>query len=273
MLPFHRSVFQSSFMGWPLTNKKIRLIGNCSAFVIVMAISSLYSAPSKNIPDPSTLPPPPSVAVNPTVKPADSEIIFLVDLIPSTAKFINYTQIVLSDAIVAEESAADLGKKLSGGFNQLYDLARNLQANLVVILSQANGISVTIDQVAQPLILKKESAVITAILFDWDSTSEISDKERMIRFTNETPPTKTTVSEFTISLKSAPEGMTLSYWAYGNISRFVQEAVDQDFDTISFRSTKDEAYESIWLPASDIPARISTENPELMVGIYKRPIE
>jgi len=50
-------------------------------------------------------------------------------------------------------------------------------------------------------------------------------------------------------------GATMATWAYGNISRFVKDAVTHDLDTVSLRSSGDAQTEDVWLPGCDRPSR------------------
>ena len=52
-------------------------------------------------PPDATLPPPPSIAVNPEAKPAESPVTILVDTIPASAKFVNSLLVVLSSMLFA----------------------------------------------------------------------------------------------------------------------------------------------------------------------------
>jgi hypothetical protein len=63
---------------------------------------------------------------------------------------------------------------------------------------------------------------------------------------------------------------TMTAWTNGNISRFVNDAVSRDLDTISLRSSKDAETEDVWLPACDHPLKISLTKPILDVTIFKR---
>jgi hypothetical protein len=56
---------------------------------------------------------------------------------------------------------------------------------------------------------------------------------------------------------------------YANIARFVKDAVDSGYDTVSIRSSQDAVGEDVWLPGCDTPLKVSNAKPELDVTIYK----
>jgi hypothetical protein len=221
-------------------------------------------------PPDATLPPPPSIAVNPEAKPAESPVTILVDTIPASAKFVNFAQLALGSRVLEKSHAADVGGHLSKKFEEMTGVARQSGSNLLVVLSQEHGISVKIAQCDRPLVLKTSNAVVTILLFDWDGAPGLSDMEKAVRFTEAAPPPGVPSITYKIELKTAPPGAPLAFWVYANISRFVKDGTGYGFDTVSVRSPEDAAGEDVWLPACDEPVKVSVSKPELDVTLYKR---
>ena len=228
------------------------------------------------------LPPPPSIALNATPRPAGSEIRFLVDVIPASAKFVVYGQMSLNGLTVDESRAAEIGAGISGAIERTTDYAREKGANLIVLLSQQHGVSVPIRQAGQPLVLRRHNPVVTLVYFTWDAAGGLSEGEKRIRFFAGEPfppaapappaggPRQATQIHCTISLEVNTARVSKSYWTYSNISRFVEIAVANGFDTIALKSPGGLVSEDVWLPSCDAPVRISRARPELDVTIFKR---
>jgi hypothetical protein len=216
------------------------------------------------------MPPPPSVAVNPAPKSQRSLVRFLVDEVPASAKFVAYAQLKMDGRTIDKSHAREVGEGLSKEFERMVDSARQKGANLIVLFSQAHGISAPIAQSERPLMLGSPDPVVTAVLFDWDSSAGLSNKEKAVRFTTEAPPRDKPNIQYKFELKVDTAGITESYWAYANIARFVKDAVDSGYDTVSIGSSQDAVGEDVWLPGCDTPLKVSNAKPELDVTIYKR---
>jgi len=230
-------------------------------------------------PDVSSLPPVPSVAHIPTPKPPGSAVRFLVNTIPSEAKYVIYAQMKMNGLTVDQDQVPQISAGISGSLDRMPDFARKNGANLIVLLSQQQGIPVPIRQTDQPLILKRENPVVTVIFFDWDPGLVLSEKEKRIRFvTGPVPPAAVAAGNphevvsmhYALALRMDTASIDKSYWAYSNMPRFVKDAVAHGLDTIALRSSDDFLAQEVWLPAGDSPIKVSMSKPVLDVTIFKR---
>ena len=221
------------------------------------------------IPDPKTLPAPPSVAINPSPLEANARIEMQVDAIPADAKYVIYAELKLDGLTIDNENVASVGQELSRILGDTFKLAKERGANLIVLLSNEHGIDVTISHCQQTLRLRPKDPVLTAILFQSKSLGSKRPEARKVRFTTTVPDAEGDRIRYKISLAQDTAGVTKAYWTYGNISRFVSDALEHDFDTIALQSTSDAQYENVSLPGCDDPLRISLGKPELIVTILK----
>ena len=200
---------------------------------------------------------------------AEAKVRVLVNVIPGSAKFVTYAQMRLNGPPIVDGQAGPVGEMLSKQVDQLATLARQKGGNLIVLLSSEHGVAVPISQCERPIILARENPTMTAIVFAWDASAAISEKEERVHFVINAPEPDPPKINYTIGLKVDTAGVTKAYWAYGNISRFVNDAVRHDLDTVSLRSSQDSQCDEVWLPSCDGPLRISLSKPELTVTVFK----
>jgi hypothetical protein len=237
--------------------KSLRLIPLLLGAVLAIASSDALPTPSSDSASP--------VAADLTVP-----VRFLVDVIPAEAKYVIYGQINLKGLVLSEANSAEVGNKLTNTCPGFVALARQRGANLVVFLSNETGIEIHVKPLDRPLILRAHDPVVTAILFQWAAAGKVDEKERSIRFTTTVPDHPTPSISYKIELKTDTAGITKSFWLYGNISRFVKDAVTHGFDTVAIRSSEDTATEDVWLPGCDEPLKVSLGHPVLDVLIFTR---
>jgi hypothetical protein len=144
---------------------------------IAFARAPLQSA-NGTIPDPTTLPPPPSVAIGNKPLPPGTRISFQIDRIPADAKYVIHAQMSLEGLVLDDKNRAEIGRQISEQFNQLLDLAQEKEANLIVLLSNGKGVGVPIKQVDAELLLNKSNPVVTAILFSTEKTLRQRSRNR-----------------------------------------------------------------------------------------------
>jgi hypothetical protein len=222
------------------------------------------------MPDPASLPPPPSVAVNPSPKSPREKVRVLVDTIPAQARYVREANAPMNGVTIPPGQERAFGKSLSHGIDQLIELARQAGANTVVLLSHGRGSAIPIEQSKDPLLLTPDAPRLSAILFDWAPTLRLTDKEKRVRFGIDMLPAGKDRIQQTITMELNTAGATMATWAYGNISRFAKEAVTHDLDAVSLRSSRDVQAEDVWLPGCDQPLKISRTKPTLEVTIFKR---
>jgi hypothetical protein len=220
---------------------------------------------------PAELPQPPSVAPHPAPKAPGEKVRVLIDTIPARALYVSDANAPLQGAVIRPGEERAIGQALSHGVDQLAGLARQAGANTVVLLSSGRGSAIPIVQSPEPLLLLPEAPRLAAILFDWPSDARLTEAERRIRFViDEGPPGKDSLGE-RIEMQVNTADLPLASWTYGNISRFVNDALAHDFDTISFRSSSDAQTEEVWLPRCDRPLKLARTKPVLEVTLFKRP--
>jgi hypothetical protein len=166
------------------------------------------------------------------------------------------------------QHATQTGAELSETFKQLFGIAREKGANLIVLFSNENGVDIPIRQCGTSLRLGATNPVITAVLFQCDPRVDFTACPK-IKFSTKPAPKDVDQISYTIDLMKDTAGISKSYWTYGNIARFVADAVSNKMDTIVLEHSTDEKCEDVWLPGCDQPVRISLEKPKLVVKIFK----
>jgi len=232
----------------------------------LLLVFSLFGITAcSTVPDPKTLPPPPSMALNPQPLASSEEIALAVNAIPADAKYVIYAELKLDGLTIQPGQEAQVGADLSRIIDQVFTLARERGANLVVLLSTQHGVDLPIKGCTSLLRVRPQNPVITAILFQ--SVSRGASVPNVRFTTQQAEESEGVAYKITLALDTA--GVTKAYWTYGNISRFVAEAVKNRFDTISITSTSDKEFEEVWLPGCDEPLRVSLKKPVLDVHIYR----
>jgi hypothetical protein len=210
------------------------------------------------------------VVVHPSPKPPGEKVRVLIDTIPAQARYVREANAPMNGVTIPADRERAFGKALSHGIDDLIGLARQAGANTIVLLSGGRGSAIPIEQNKDPLLMNPDAPRLSAILFDWDPTLRLSDKEKRVRFVIDMPPAGKDRIQQTITMELNTAGATMATWAYGNISRFVRDAVAHDLDTVSLRSSDDARTEDVWLPGCDHPLKISRTRPTLEVTIFKR---
>ncbi len=234
----------------------------------LLVLGAFAVASAQSIPDPSTLPVPPSVALTHPPSSSDAKITFAIDAIPPTAKYVIYAQATLDGVTLDRARATEAGAELSQTIDQLDGLAHEKGANLVVLFSNEHGVDLPIRQVDTPLRLRAVNPVLTAVLFQ-AGAAPANQAWRSVRFTTHPAEAKGAQIGYRIEMMRDTAGVTKAYWTYGNISRFVADAVAQHFDTVALENSADKDVEDVWLPGSDEPLKISVKKPVLVVTIYR----
>lgn len=236
--------------------------------ILTLLLSVIATVGYAALPDPKTLPQPPSVAINPAPLAKNELLAMTVDTIPPDAKYVVYAELKLTGLTIDQTNVASVGEQLSHILTQIENLAKERGGNLAVILSNEHGIDIRLQQCAEPLRLRAVNPVVTVILFATKSGFVQTPGRTRPRFTTKVPDGKYASVHYVISLKMDTAGVTKAYWTYGNIARFVSDAMKYGMDTIAIRSTTDEHYEEVNLPGCDEPVRISTTDPKLDVTIF-----
>ena len=218
-------------------------------------------------PDPGTLPPPPSAEPHPVSRPAGSPVYVLVDVIPATAKFIDYAQIRIQE-LPDPNHLSDFSRNISKEIAKMVEGVPSLGGNLLVLLSQAHGVQVPISQSTRPLMLAAKKGAIVALLFSWNGNGTTTKRETEIQFLIDAEPKTKPSMTYRIALESRPEGAPMGFWVYMNISRFVKDALACNANRISLKSTTDSEYEEVYLPSCDQTLKVSTKHPVLETSIY-----
>ena len=192
-----------------------------------------------------------------------------VDVIPPMARYVIYAKMELSGPPLDAAHAKEAGHALSESFEQLISFARERGGNFVVLLSNEHGIDLPIQQCSMPLRLRSANPVVVAVIFKCDEKTVISELKK-IEFTTRPPTGEGAKIAYTIDLKQNTAGVDMAYWTYGNISRFVADAREHDFDTVVVEDTEDREWDPVPLPGCDQPAKISRTSPKLVVTIFKK---
>jgi hypothetical protein len=235
---------------------------------VLLGLAFAFEAAAE-MPDPATLSNPPSVAIDPRPKPRVEPVRVLVDTIPAKARFVTVARASLGAKIRRGMESA-IGKALSESIDQLIEQARQAGANTIVLLSTGHGRAVPISHSDVPLVLDPDHPSLAAILFDCDATLQLTEAEKHVQFVIDVLPRGRQAIRYHIDLQLNTAKAPLDYWFYGNISRFVKDAVDHHLDTISLQSSADNATEEVWLPGNARPLRISKTTPVIGVTIFKR---
>jgi hypothetical protein len=247
----------------------MKIYVGAALFIAVAAAAWSDVSPPAKMPPVESMPPPPSVAMNPAPLDASAEVKVLVNVIPASAKYVIYVDLASKGNQLKPEEAADTGNNLSGLVEQLREAAKSRGANLIVVLGAEHGIDVPLKQTPQLLKLRANDPSLVIILFRWDALAPLTPAESRVRFTTQAPPTNGENVSYKISLSLDTAGISKAYWLYGNISRFIADASARGFDTVALRSTNDARFENVWLPGCDEPVRVSLTKPELDVTIFK----
>jgi hypothetical protein len=221
------------------------------------------------LPDPASMPLPPSLAANPTPKRSDEKVQILVDTIPGSAKFILFGLLQFSAIQLEAGGERQVAAALSDQFDHLPEFARSKGANLVVFLSREHGLIVPIRQSERPLILQPGRIALTILLFDWNPAEGLSEKEKKVRFVINAPVEGKQRIDYGIELKVDTVVGSKGYWVYGNISRFVKDAAKFDLDTVSITSSGESLSDDVWLPGCDRPLKVALFKPKLNISIFK----
>jgi hypothetical protein len=141
-----------------------------------------------------------------------------------------------------------------------------------VLLSHEHGVVVPIRQDERPLILNPGKISITTLLFDWNSPTNLSEDEKRIRFVINGQIEGRSRINYTIGLKLDTTGNPKAGWVYGNISRFVKDAIKFELNTVSISSSKESLSDEVWLPGCDEPLKVALINPELKISVFNRAV-
>ena len=139
----------------------------------------------------------------------------------------------------------------------------------MILFSNEHGVDIPIRQCASPLRLRSRDPRIVAVLFQSAQAAEPGNLAPRVRFTTRLAGTPKENIGYKITLAKDTAGVTRAYWTYGNIARFVADALERGLDTVTIKSTTDAPSEEVWLPGCDDPVRISLTHSVLDVTIYK----
>ena len=119
--------------------------------------------------------------------------------------------------------------------------------------------------------MRQKDPVLVAVFYKMSSGRKASQKEKSVCFTTSTLERAEGVAvDMNIEQISDTAGVTLSYWVYMNLPRFVAEASAKHYETITIESSRDADCEEVWLPGCDTPLRISRKKPLIQCSIYKK---
>lgn len=194
----------------------------------------------------------------------------VVNSVPGDARFVNYAIIDWRGITITPETLKEFGDAVSKATRQGSEIASNAGADLVVLITPESGVIVPSSISGAEIRLRKKDPVLVAVFYKMKPGRKVP-RESAVRFTTTPFPETEGVSvDFKITRTVDTAGVTLSYWVYMNLPRFVTEANLRKFDTITIKSSDDPDSEEVWLPGCDVPLRVSKKKPVIECSIYKR---
>jgi hypothetical protein len=195
----------------------------------------------------------------------------VVNAIPGDAQFVNYGAIDWKGATIVPDGLKDISEAVSSATEQAKTVASGAGADLVVIISPQTGVIIPQRIVQEEIRLRQKDPILVAVFYKMKSGRKASPEEQGIRFTTTAlPKTERGSIDLKIERVADTADVTLSYWVYLNLPRFVAEASKQHFDTIMIKSSEDADCEDVWLPGCDAPLRISKKRPLIECSIYQK---
>jgi len=194
----------------------------------------------------------------------------VVNAIPGSAQFVNYGVIDWKGATITSDALHDVSVAVSSATEQIKGVASKAGADLIVLIAPEHGVLVSQSVTSDEFRMRKEDPVLVAVFYKMGLGRGPTTEDRSVHFT--TVALKKAAAEsvkMKIEQVKDTAGVTLSYWVYLNLPRFIAEAVAKGFDTVTIESSKDADCEEVWLPGCDVPLRISKEKPVIQCSIYK----
>ncbi|HVU23306.1 MAG TPA: hypothetical protein VHE13_04215 [Opitutus sp.] len=191
--------------------------------------------------------------------------------IPGGAKFLNYGTVDWKGRMVDAGNVNEFGDAVSHAALESKSAATKAGANLVVLVSPESGTIVPQTVLPGEVRLREHDPVLVALFLKVpDRWTPRSDGARIRYATRMQEISGYQSIDYKIEKVADSAGVSLAFWVYLNLPRFVAEAVANRYDTITIRSSKDADCEEVWLPGCDLPLRISRKNPVIDCTIYKR---
>lgn len=195
----------------------------------------------------------------------------VVNSLPGDARFVNYAAIDWKGITITPETLKEFGDAVSRATQQGSEIASRAGADLVVLIVPESGVIVPSGVGDEEIRLRKKDPVLVAVFYKMKSGRKATSEESAVRFTTTLfPKTEGRSVDFKVTRVADTAGVTLSYWVYMNLPRFVAEATQGNFDTITIKSSADPDSEEVWLPGCDTPLRVSKKKPVIECSIYKR---
>lgn len=195
----------------------------------------------------------------------------VVNSVPGDARFVNYGAIDWKGAPNVSASLTEFTAAVSKSTMQVRNVASRAGADLVVLICPQTGVVIPQSVVRHVVRLREKDPVLVAAFYKMNAGRKASPQEESVCFTTTLLARTQGVSvDMKIERGVDTAGVTLSYWVYMNLPRFVAEAAEKHLDTITIKSSEDAECEDVWLPGCDDPLRVSKKKPLIDCSIYNR---